>query len=69
MKLWLLRPRLLSAKRAAESEECEDVEWPWDPWYDKAFGFVVRSETEEDARALAAKECGDEGEHGHLPLT
>lgn len=34
----------------------------WSPWYDKAFGFVVRAESETEARALAAKVAGDEGE-------
>lgn len=33
---------------------------PWKPWYDKAFGFVVRAETEEDARKWAHEEAGDE---------
>ncbi len=35
----------------------------WDPWYDKAFGFVVRAETEADARKLVAPRAGQEGEH------
>lgn len=46
MKLWLLRP-------------VEDNAL-WEPWYDKAFGFVVRAETEEEARALAQAGGGDE---------
>jgi hypothetical protein len=33
----------------------------WEPWYDKAFGFVVRAKTERHARHLAAQQCGDEG--------
>lgn len=33
---------------------------PWAPWYDKAFGFVVRAEDEQAARALASKDAGDE---------
>lgn len=49
MKLWLLRP--LDAESG-----------PWNPWYDKAFGFVVRADTEADARALAAKDAGDEAD-------
>lgn len=48
MKLWILRPRL-------EGKE------PWNPWYDKAFGFVIRAKNEEHARLIAAGECGDEG--------
>lgn len=34
----------------------------WDPWFDKAFGFVVRAENEPKARQIAAYNCGDEGE-------
>lgn len=35
---------------------------PWQPWYDKCFGFVVRAESDDDARLLASSsdECGDE---------
>jgi hypothetical protein len=33
----------------------------WTPWYDKAFGFVVRADDEKQARELASKEAGDEG--------
>lgn len=39
MKLWLLR---IGFHRSQ-------------PWYDKAFGFVVRAETEAEARALVAQ--------------
>lgn len=46
MKLWILRP-------AKES-------LLWNPWYDKAFGFVIRAETEEDARRIAQENAGDE---------
>ncbi len=35
----------------------------WMPWYDKAFGFVVRAKTEEDARHLVFS-SGDNGEEG-----
>jgi len=41
VKLWLLRP----VKNHAL----------WASWYDKAFGFVVRAETEVDARALVSR--------------
>jgi hypothetical protein len=41
-KLWLLEPR--------EMDEKND---PWSPWYDKAFGFVVRAKTEAEAREFA----------------
>ncbi len=33
---------------------------PWEPWYDKAFGFIIRAETEYDARKLAHENAGDE---------
>lgn len=33
---------------------------PWSPWYDKAFGFVIRAESEQAARTLADKKGGDE---------
>lgn len=33
----------------------------WKPWYDRAFGFVVRAETELEARKLAAGDAGNEG--------
>ncbi len=46
MKLYILR-----AKEASG---------PWHPWYDKAFGFVIRAKTEEAARKLADQNAGDE---------
>lgn len=49
MKLWLLR-----------SVENLGQDNPWEPWYDKAFGFVVRAETEEDACKIAHENAGDE---------
>ena len=53
MKLWLLRPR-----GGLKPD-------PWDPWYDKAFGFVVRAKTETAAREFAAEDAGDEWrDHG-----
>ncbi|HXB02434.1 MAG TPA: hypothetical protein VNV15_06415 [Opitutaceae bacterium] len=53
-KLWLLRPCGWE-----NSSACINIPNPidgqpaWDPWYDKAFGMVVRAETEEGARKLA----------------
>lgn len=38
----------------------------WDPWYDKADGFVVRAETEESARKWASNNHGDEGAEAWL---
>jgi hypothetical protein len=34
---------------------------PWEPWYDKAFGFVIRAASEQDARQMASENAGDEG--------
>lgn len=50
MKLWILRP----------VEDLPKGYGPWEPWYDKAFGFVVRAETEEEARKFAHECAGDE---------
>ena len=50
MKLWLLKPR----------ENLPEDDNPWNPWYDKAFGFVVRATDRAQARALANKAGGDE---------
>jgi hypothetical protein len=50
MKLWLLRP----------NEPMPEGKDPWDPWYDKVFGFVIRAETETKARQLAQQNAGDE---------
>lgn len=47
MKLWILRP-------------IDPNGGPWFPWYDKAFGFVVRAESEKEARELVAFDAGDE---------
>ena len=47
MKLWLIQPRGTNSGA-------------WDPWYNKAFGFVVRAETEEQARKFADAAAGDE---------
>jgi len=49
MKLWLLRPI-----------EGANAVGLWDPWYDRAFGFVVRAKTEKKARASAQEQGGDE---------
>ena len=50
MKLWLLRP----------VNDLKPKDNPWDHWYNKAFGFVVRAETEEIARQYAHANAGDE---------
>lgn len=50
MKVWVLLPH-------SNLPVGDD---PWDPWYDKSFGFVIIAETEESARALAQENAGDE---------
>lgn len=52
-KLWLLMPHAPD-------------EGPWNPWYDKTFGFVVCAPDESAARALAQEQAGDEGRHGDV---
>lgn len=52
MNLWLLRP----------NNNLKYDDDPWEPWYDKVFGFVVRAESENDARIFASRDCGDERE-------
>lgn len=54
MKLWLLRPVGYGLEDGWERDT------PWAGWYDKAFGFVVRAETEQDARGYAELYSGDE---------
>ncbi len=51
MRLWLIRPR---------SSETLGADNPWEPWYDKVFGFVVRAATEAEARAFAQQREGNE---------
>lgn len=51
MKLWLLRPNYDNLKEGDN---------PWEPWYDKCFGYVIKAETEEDARQIAHNHAGDE---------
>jgi len=50
MKLWLL----------ARRKDLPETDDPWEPWYDKAFGFVVRAATEKEARAIADAHGGAE---------
>ena len=50
MKLWILKPADLVLGK----------ENPWEPWYDKCFGFVIRAEDEASARLAANEQAGDE---------
>ncbi len=52
MKLWLVRPK--------PEEEIDSQDYPWKPWYDKSFGFVVRAENMKKAREIASQKAGDE---------
>lgn len=56
MKLWELYPKFYQTK--------EDD--PWTPWYDCCFQNVIRAETEEDARKMAALDSGAEGDEAWL---
>jgi hypothetical protein len=47
-KLWRLQP-------------VDDSSAPWLPFHNCMFGFVVQALHEEEARALSAKQAGDEG--------
>ncbi len=51
MKLWYLAPR---------DDLPDDSSNPWYPRYDVAYAFVVRAETEEEARKYAVQSSGDE---------
>lgn len=51
MKLWLLEAR---------EDLPKDSTNPWHPWYDKTFGFVIRAETEYQARLIATLKGDDE---------
>jgi len=33
---------------------------PWEPWYNKNFGFIIRADNEKEAREIAHKNAGDE---------
>jgi len=56
MNLWLLQPVDAVAARKNTFGGSEVKRWTWDC----AYGFVVRAESEESARKLAAIEAGDE---------
>lgn len=56
MKIWKLTPRHDSIWWCVEGKD------PWEPHHDKAFGFVVRAESEEEARWLAHESAGLENE-------
>ena len=47
MRLWILRPINPDAG-------------PWSPWYDRCFGFVIRADSESQARRETEGATGDE---------
>lgn len=49
MKTFILRPK----KDLGEDN-------PWEPWYDKNFGFVINADTEKEARKIAQENGADE---------
>ena len=65
MKLWLLCPNDKYLKIGAHPE----IDNPWDPWYDKAFGFVIRAESESEARRIAQNGSGTESDDGPVWLS
>ena len=48
--LWILRP----------VDNLPDNENPWNPNYDKVWGFVICASSEKEARKLASQNAGDE---------
>lgn len=53
MKLWLLKPQPDETLKKLPMN-------PWDPWYGRCFGMVVRAETEQAARVMASENAVDE---------
>lgn len=54
MTLWLLEPNYMISGSANRERN------PWEPWYDKCFGMVVRAPDEQEARRIAAECASDE---------
>ena len=50
--VWILKPK--------DDRETTDEPDPWQPWYDKCFGMVIRAETETQARVVAQEAAKDE---------
>lgn len=55
MHLYILKPI------APRAYGYVSVSGPWDPWYNKAFGMVVRAACARHARELASEAAGAEG--------
>ena len=65
-KLWLLRPLPRFMDDPTPDSIVGSGGNPWHIWWDTAQGFVVRAESEQQARALAADEADDEGRRAWL---
>lgn len=50
MKVFELRP----------AKDPKDNDNPWEPWFNKCFGFIIRAETEAKARKIAHENAGEE---------
>lgn len=50
MKLWLLKAR----------DDLPVGDDPWDPWYDRVHGYVIRAPSEAAARQMAQKSGKEE---------
>jgi len=58
MELYLLRPKEPYGHGRKFGNAVDND--PWELWFTKAFGFVVRAETELEARCIADNNAGDE---------
>ena len=56
----LLSPVILKVYELRPVENLPNNDNPWDPWYDKNFGFIIRAENEKEAREIANENAGDE---------
>ena len=48
----LLVPVILKVYELRPIENLHLNDYPWDPWYDKNFGFIIRAENEKEAREI-----------------
>lgn len=62
-KLWILRPCGYDKCNSCNEEA---VPANWDPWYDKAFGFIICAPDETAARLIASGKAGDESKYAWL---
>jgi hypothetical protein len=62
MKLYILEPINRPSPFIPDNSERN----PWDPWYNKVFGFLIRANDEIEARRIAADNSKEEGEDAWL---